>query len=65
MEMAQIAARPGRVSRWPYDEDRRGRDLSWPGARRRCSIRVDAMGNIFARRAGGMTTCPGADRLPR
>nr|WP_223182449.1 Zn-dependent hydrolase [Pseudomonas proteolytica] len=55
MEMAQIGGTPkGGVSRLALtDEDRRGRDLFvvWCTAAG-CSIRVDAMGNIFARRAG-------------
>ena len=55
MEMAQIGAtEKGGVSRLALtDEDRRGRDLfvHWCEAAG-CSIRVDAMGNIFARRAG-------------
>nr|WP_222938149.1 Zn-dependent hydrolase [Pseudomonas gessardii] len=55
MEMAQIGGTPkGGVSRLALtDEDRRGRDLfvAWCTAAG-CSIRVDAMGNIFARRAG-------------
>lgn len=55
MEMAQIGAtEKGGVSRLALtDEDRRGRDLfvQWCESAG-CSIRVDAMGNIFARRAG-------------
>lgn len=55
MEMAQIGGTPkGGVSRLALtDEDRRGRDLfvAWCTAAG-CSMRVDAMGNIFARRAG-------------
>ena len=55
MEMAQIGAtEKGGVSRLALtDEDRRGRGLfvQWCEAAG-CSIRVDAMGNIFARRAG-------------
>ncbi|AIG00780.1 putative N-carbamoyl-beta-alanine amidohydrolase [Pseudomonas fluorescens] len=55
MEMAQIGGTAkGGVSRLALtDEDRRGRDLfvAWCTAAG-CSIRVDAMGNIFARRAG-------------
>ncbi|NMY97963.1 allantoate amidohydrolase [Pseudomonas proteolytica] len=55
MEMAQIGGTPkGGVSRLALtDEDRRGRDLfvAWCTAAG-CSIRVDAMGNIFARRPG-------------
>lgn len=55
MEMAQIGAtEKGGVSRLALtDEDRRGRDMfvHWFEAAG-CSIRVDAMGNIFARRAG-------------
>lgn len=55
MEMAQIGATAkGGVSRLALtDEDRRGRDLfvAWCEAAG-CTVRVDAMGNIFARRAG-------------
>jgi len=55
MQMAEIGATAkGGVSRLALsDEDRRGRDLfvAWAQAAG-CSIRVDAMGNIFARRAG-------------
>jgi N-carbamoyl-L-amino-acid hydrolase len=55
MEMAQIGATAkGGVSRLALsDEDRRGRDLfvAWAQAAG-CTIRIDAMGNIFARRAG-------------
>ena len=55
MEMAQIGAtEKGGVSRLALtDEDRRGRDLfvQWCEAAG-CTVRVDAMGNIFARRAG-------------
>ena len=55
MEMAQIGAtEKGGVSRLALtDEDRRGRDLFVQWCEEvGCSIRVDAMGNIFARRAG-------------
>ncbi|MBF6029207.1 Zn-dependent hydrolase [Pseudomonas sp. P115] len=55
MEMAQIGAtEKGGVSRLALtDEDRRGRDLFVQWCEEAgCSIRVDAMGNIFARRAG-------------
>lgn len=55
MEMAQIGATAkGGVSRLALtDEDRRGRDLFVQWCEEAgCSIRVDAMGNIFARRAG-------------
>lgn len=55
MEMAQIGATAkGGVSRLALtEEDRRGRDLfvAWAEAAG-CTVRVDAMGNIFARRAG-------------
>lgn len=55
MEMAQIGATvKGGVSRLALtEEDRRGRDLfvAWAEAAG-CTVRVDAMGNIFARRAG-------------
>ncbi|MFJ3369647.1 Zn-dependent hydrolase [Pseudomonas sp. NPDC086251] len=55
MEMAQIGATAkGGVSRLALtDEDRCGRDLfvAWAEAAG-CTVRVDAMGNIFARRAG-------------
>ena len=55
MEMAQIGATPkGGVSRLALtEEDRRGRDLfaAWAEAAG-CTLRVDAMGNMFARRAG-------------
>ncbi|KPA87583.1 Zn-dependent hydrolase [Pseudomonas asplenii] len=55
MEMARIGATEnGGVSRLALtEEDRRGRDLFVQWAREAgCSIRIDAMGNIFARRAG-------------
>jgi len=55
MEMARIGATPkGGVSRLALsEEDRIGRDLFVRWAQEAgCSIRVDAMGNIFARRAG-------------
>ena len=55
MEMAQIGAtEKGGVSRLALtDEDLRGRDLFVQWCEEAgCSIRVDAMGNIFARRAG-------------
>ncbi|KII27599.1 allantoate amidohydrolase [Pseudomonas fluorescens] len=55
MEMAQIGGtEKGGVSRLALtDEDRRGRDLfvQWCEAAG-CIIRIDAMGNIFARRPG-------------
>lgn len=55
MEMAQIGATAkGGVSRLALtDEDRQGRDLfvRW-ATEAGCSIKVDAMGNIFARRPG-------------
>lgn len=55
MEMARIGATAkGGVSRLALtEEDRQGRDLFVRWAREAgCSIRVDAMGNIFARRPG-------------
>ena len=55
MELAQIGATPkGGVCRIALtDLDRQGRDLFVQWARGAgCSIRVDAIGNIFARRAG-------------
>lgn len=55
MEMAQIGATPaGGVTRLALTElDRQGRDLFVRWAREAgCTVRVDAMGNIFARRAG-------------
>ncbi len=55
MEMAQIGAIPkGGVCRLALsEEDRLGRDLFVRWAKEAgCSVRVDAMGNIFARRAG-------------
>ncbi|MFV3291591.1 Zn-dependent hydrolase [Pseudomonas sp. NY11955] len=55
MEMAQIGATPaGGVSRLALTElDRQGRDLFVRWAREAgCTVRVDAMGNIFARRPG-------------
>ncbi|MFS2160782.1 Zn-dependent hydrolase [Pseudomonas sp. Pseusp122] len=55
MEMAQIGATAkGGVSRLALtEEDRQGRDLfvRW-ATEAGCSIRIDAMGNIFARRPG-------------
>jgi N-carbamoyl-L-amino-acid hydrolase len=55
MEMAQIGGTPkGGVKRITLtDEDRRGRDLfaRWCEAAG-CSVRVDSMGNMFARREG-------------
>jgi len=55
MEMAQIGATPkGGVCRVALsDEDKAGRDLfvEWCQAAG-CSVRVDQVGNIFARRAG-------------
>ncbi|GAA5524199.1 N-carbamoyl-L-amino-acid hydrolase [Microbulbifer aestuariivivens] len=55
MEMAQIGATPaGGCNRQALtDEDRQGRDLfaRWCGEIG-CEIRMDKMGNIFARRAG-------------
>ena len=55
MEMAQIGATPaGGVTRLALTElDRQGRDLFVRWAHEAgCTVRVDAMGNIFARRAG-------------
>lgn len=55
MDMAQIGATPaGGVTRLALTElDRQGRDLFVRWAEEAgCSVRVDAMGNIFARRAG-------------
>lgn len=55
MEMARIGATAnGGVSRLALtEEDRQGRDLFVRGAiEAGCSIRIDAMGNIFARRPG-------------
>ncbi|GLO16099.1 Zn-dependent hydrolase [Pseudomonas putida] len=55
MEMAQIGATPaGGVSRLALTElDRQGRDLFVRWAQEAgCTVRVDAMGNIFARRPG-------------
>jgi len=55
MDMAEIGATPaGGCNRQALtDEDKRGRDLFCQWAREAgCEIRVDAMGNIFARRAG-------------
>jgi N-carbamoyl-L-amino-acid hydrolase len=55
MEMARIGATTkGGVSRLALtEEDRQGRDLFVRWAREAgCSIRIDAMGNIFARRPG-------------
>ncbi len=61
MELAQIGATPkGGVCRIALtDLDRQGRDLFVRWARDAgCSIRVDAIGNIFARRAGADDTLP-------
>jgi N-carbamoyl-L-amino-acid hydrolase len=55
MDLARIGATPkGGVCRLALtDRDRQGRDLFVQWAREAgCSIRVDAIGNIFARRAG-------------
>ena len=55
MDLARIGATPkGGVCRLALtDLDRQGRDLFVQWAREAgCSIRVDAIGNIFARRAG-------------
>ena len=61
MEMAQIGATPrGGCNRQALtDEDRRGRDLfvQWCKAAG-CGIKVDEMGNIFARRAGTDESLP-------
>ena len=55
LDMAEIGATPaGGCNRQALtDDDKRGRDLFCHWAREAgCKIRVDAMGNIFARRAG-------------
>lgn len=61
MELAQIGATAkGGVCRLALTElDRQGRDLfvRWAGAAG-CSVRVDAIGNIFARRAGADPSAP-------
>lgn len=61
MEMAEIGATPGGgCNRQALtDEDRAGRDLfcSWAKAAG-CTIRVDRMGNIFARRLGRNNDLP-------
>jgi N-carbamoyl-L-amino-acid hydrolase len=61
MDLAQIGATPkGGVCRIALtDLDRQGRDLFVQWARGAgCSIRVDAIGNIFARRAGQDDSLP-------
>lgn len=61
MEMAQIGATPkGGVSRLALtEEDRLGRDLfrQW-AIEAGCTVKVDAMGNMFARRAGRNDSLP-------
>lgn len=67
MEMAQIGGTPkGGVSRLALtEEDRIGRDLfaRW-ATQAGCTLRIDAMGNMFARRAGRDESVARADRLP-
>ncbi|WP_299580242.1 Zn-dependent hydrolase [uncultured Microbulbifer sp.] len=61
MEMAEIGATPaGGCNRQALtDEDRKGRDLFVRWCREiGCEIRVDRMGNIFARRAGTDNNLP-------
>jgi N-carbamoyl-L-amino-acid hydrolase len=61
MDLAQIGATPkGGVRRLALTElDRQGRDLFVQWAREAgCSIRVDAIGNIFARRPGANDSLP-------
>jgi N-carbamoyl-L-amino-acid hydrolase len=61
MEIAEIGATPkGGVCRLALtDEDRRGRDLFIRWCEEAgCTIRIDRMGNIFARRAGLDNTLP-------
>jgi N-carbamoyl-L-amino-acid hydrolase len=61
MEMARIGATPnGGVCRLALtDEDRQSRDLFIEWCRRaRCEIRIDAIGNIFARRRGADDCLP-------
>ncbi|MCH9691765.1 MAG: Zn-dependent hydrolase [Gammaproteobacteria bacterium] len=61
MEMARIGATAaGGCNRQALtDEDRQGRDLFIRWCREiGCEIRIDAMGNIFARRAGVKPTLP-------
>lgn len=61
MEMAAIGATPaGGVRRLALtDEDKAGRDLFIRWCRESgCSIRIDQMGNIFARRAGADNALP-------
>ncbi len=61
MQMAEIGATPaGGVCRLALtDEDKAGRDLFIDWCRKAgCSIRIDQMGNIFARRAGLDDTLP-------
>lgn len=61
MDMSQVGATPnGGVRRLALsDEDKEGRDvfIAWCKAAG-CTIRIDAMGNIFARRAGLDDTLP-------
>ncbi len=61
MALARIGATPrGGVCRLALtDLDRQGRELFVQWARELgCSVRVDAIGNLFARRAGGDDTLP-------
>ncbi len=61
MELAQIGATPkGGVCRLALtDLDRQARDrfVQWAGAAG-CSVRIDAIGNVFARRAGRRNDLP-------
>jgi len=61
MDLAQIGATPkGGVCRLALTElDRQGRDLFVQWAREAgCTVRIDAIGNIFARRAGRNNALP-------
>src|SRR3989442_6946335 len=61
MDLAQIGATPkGGVCRLALTElDRQGRDLFVQWARQAgCTVRIDAIGNIFARRAGRNNALP-------
>ncbi|MFM7009849.1 MAG: Zn-dependent hydrolase, partial [Betaproteobacteria bacterium] len=61
MKLAQIGATPkGGVCRLALtDLDRQGRDFFVAQAKAAgCSIRIDAVGNIFARRAGRNNALP-------
>jgi N-carbamoyl-L-amino-acid hydrolase len=61
MEMAEIGATPaGGCNRQALtDEDKAGRDLfvRWSRAVG-CQVRIDAVGNLFARRSGAVDACP-------